>query len=201
MQSSLNGPIAQLDRASDFESEGWAFESLWDRQLNGYLLGLKQIDVHYSGFQTLDLIPLLSLCRYNRIEPIQVLDNQYINWRRGRLRHWVIWFKCDYKTQFSFCGQVFWKFLFEWGRDNLRTFFRQTMWSYSLLIYFRFNHMKNPNHKFKDSPTYNFTLIFIGLFFAFFITCPDEWHRPLPLIVAALLSGLISFFSVKFIKK
>ena len=24
------GPIAQLDRASDFESEGWAFESLWD---------------------------------------------------------------------------------------------------------------------------------------------------------------------------
>ena len=27
-----NGPIAQLDRASDFESEGWAFESLWDRQ-------------------------------------------------------------------------------------------------------------------------------------------------------------------------
>jgi hypothetical protein len=25
------GPIAQLDRASDFESEGWAFESLWDR--------------------------------------------------------------------------------------------------------------------------------------------------------------------------
>ena len=26
-----HGPIAQLDRASDFESEGWAFESLWDR--------------------------------------------------------------------------------------------------------------------------------------------------------------------------
>ena len=33
VQSSLNGPIAQLDRASDFESEGWAFESLWDRQI------------------------------------------------------------------------------------------------------------------------------------------------------------------------
>ena len=28
-----NGPIAQLDRASDFESEGWAFESLWDHQI------------------------------------------------------------------------------------------------------------------------------------------------------------------------
>ena len=25
------GLIAQLDRASDFESEGWAFGSLWDR--------------------------------------------------------------------------------------------------------------------------------------------------------------------------
>ena len=24
------GPIAQLDRASVFETEGWAFESLWD---------------------------------------------------------------------------------------------------------------------------------------------------------------------------
>ena len=34
VQSSLNGPIAQLDRASDFESEGWAFESLWDHQIS-----------------------------------------------------------------------------------------------------------------------------------------------------------------------
>ena len=25
-----HGPIAQLDRASVFETEGWAFESLWD---------------------------------------------------------------------------------------------------------------------------------------------------------------------------
>jgi hypothetical protein len=25
-----DGPIAQLDRASVFETEGWAFESLWD---------------------------------------------------------------------------------------------------------------------------------------------------------------------------
>ena len=33
MQLFSQGPIAQLDRASDFESEGWAFESLWDRQI------------------------------------------------------------------------------------------------------------------------------------------------------------------------
>ena len=38
--------------------------------------------------------------------------------------------------------------------------------------------MKNPKHKFKDNPAYDFTLMFIGLFFAFFITSPDEWHTP-----------------------
>ena len=61
--------------------------------------------------------------------------------------------------------------------------------------------MKKPNRKFKDNPAYNFTLMFVGLFFAFFITSPDEWHEPLPLIGAAAVSGLISFFSIKFIKK
>ena len=29
--------------------------------------------------------------------------------------------------------------------------------------------MKNPNHKFKDNPAYDFTLMFIGLFFAFYV--------------------------------
>jgi hypothetical protein len=61
--------------------------------------------------------------------------------------------------------------------------------------------MKNPKHKFKDNSAYDFTLMFIGLFFAFFITSPDEWHTPLPLIFAAVVSGLISLFSMKFIKK
>ena len=79
VQSSLNGPIAQLDRASDFESEGWAFESLWDRQFNVYLMGEKQIDPHCSVFHILDLLPLLSFRRNNRLEPIQLLDNQYIS--------------------------------------------------------------------------------------------------------------------------
>jgi hypothetical protein len=58
-----DGPIAQLDRASDFESEGWAFESLWDRQLNTRLLGQKQIGLHFSSFHILDLLPFLNCCR------------------------------------------------------------------------------------------------------------------------------------------
>ena len=31
-----HGPIAQLDRASVFETEGWAFESLWDHHPQSY---------------------------------------------------------------------------------------------------------------------------------------------------------------------
>ncbi len=79
LHSLLNGPIAQLDRASDFESEGWAFESLWDRHFNICLQGKKQIDPHSYSFQILDLFPLLSLCRNDGLEPIQLLDNQYIS--------------------------------------------------------------------------------------------------------------------------
>ena len=61
--------------------------------------------------------------------------------------------------------------------------------------------MKNPNHKFKDKPAYDFTLMFIGLFFAFFITSPEEWHKPLTLMGAAAMSGVISFFSTKILRK
>ena len=68
VQSSPNGPIAQLDRASDFESEGWAFESLWDRQFNVCLMGKKQIDPHCSVFHILDLFPLLSFRRNNGLD-------------------------------------------------------------------------------------------------------------------------------------
>jgi len=61
--------------------------------------------------------------------------------------------------------------------------------------------LKNPDHKFKHSPIYNFLLVFIGLFFAFFITSPDDWHSPLKLIFAAMAVALIALFSVKFINK
>ena len=58
--------------------------------------------------------------------------------------------------------------------------------------------MKDPNRKFEDSATYNFLMIFIGLFFAFFITIPDGWHKPLPLIAATAFSGIVAFFVIKF---
>ena len=57
--------------------------------------------------------------------------------------------------------------------------------------------LKNPDHKFKDSPIYNFLLVFVGLFFAFFITTPENWHTPLLLTIAALGAGLIALFLVK----
>ena len=40
-----DGPIAQLDRASVFETEGWAFESLWDHhpKLYGRVTGMTEM--------------------------------------------------------------------------------------------------------------------------------------------------------------
>ncbi len=32
--ASIFAPIAQLDRVSDYESEGWGFESLWAHHFN-----------------------------------------------------------------------------------------------------------------------------------------------------------------------
>ena len=61
--------------------------------------------------------------------------------------------------------------------------------------------LKNSDHKFKHNPIYNFLLVFVGLFFAFFITSPDDWHSPLIMIFAAMAAALIALFSVKFINK
>jgi len=61
--------------------------------------------------------------------------------------------------------------------------------------------LKNPDHKFKNNPIYNFLLIFVGLFFAFFITRPDNWDSPLILVFAAVASAAIALFAVKFINK
>jgi hypothetical protein len=58
--------------------------------------------------------------------------------------------------------------------------------------------LKNPDHKFKESPIYNFLLVFVGLFFAFFITSPDDWHNPLTLVMAAMISGLVALLLLKF---
>ncbi len=40
-----------------------------------------------------------------------------------------------------------------------------------------------------------------GLFFAFFITSPDDWHSPLILVMAAMGSGLVAFILLKFKNK
>ena len=61
--------------------------------------------------------------------------------------------------------------------------------------------LKNPDHKFKGNPIYDFLLVFVGLFFAFFITSPDDWHSPSILIFVAMAAALIALFSVKFINK
>ena len=58
--------------------------------------------------------------------------------------------------------------------------------------------LKNPNHKFKGNPIYDFLLVFVGLFFAFFITSPDDWHNPLTLVMAAMVSGLVALLLLKF---
>ena len=61
--------------------------------------------------------------------------------------------------------------------------------------------LKNPDHKFKESPIYNFLLVFVGLFFAFFITSSDDWHNPLTLVMAAMVSGLVALLLLKFKNK
>jgi hypothetical protein len=43
--------------------------------------------------------------------------------------------------------------------------------------------------------------VFVGLFFAFFITSPDDWHNPLTLVMAAMASGLVALLSLKFKNK
>jgi hypothetical protein len=58
--------------------------------------------------------------------------------------------------------------------------------------------LKNPNHKFKGNPIYDFLLVFVGLFFAFFITSPDDWHNPLTLVMAVMVSGLVALLLLKF---
>jgi len=46
------------------------------------------------------------------------------------------------------------------------------------------------DHKFKDKPYYNFFVTSVGLFFAFYVTVPETWHRPLPLMLAGGLALL-----------
>ena len=51
------------------------------------------------------------------------------------------------------------------------------------------------NHKFKGNKHYNFFVVFVGLLFAAFLVLPEEWRRPMPLLLAMGIAGLIAKFA------
>ena len=51
------------------------------------------------------------------------------------------------------------------------------------------------DHKFKDNKHYNFFVVFAGLLFAAFLVLPEELRRPMPLLLAAGIAGLIAKFA------
>ena len=51
------------------------------------------------------------------------------------------------------------------------------------------------DHKFKGSKHYNFFVVFAGLLFAAFLILPEEWRRPMPLLLAVGVAGLIAKFA------
>ena len=50
------------------------------------------------------------------------------------------------------------------------------------------------DHKFKDNKHYNFFVVFAGLLFAAFLVLPEDWRRPMPLLLAVGIAGLIAKF-------
>ncbi len=53
-----NGSIAQLNRASDYGSEGWGFESLWDHGLKSEEASIRGLFfIFHSAFRTVLLLP------------------------------------------------------------------------------------------------------------------------------------------------
>ena len=51
------------------------------------------------------------------------------------------------------------------------------------------------DHKFKGNKHYNFVVVFAGILFAAFLILPEEWRRPMPLLLAVGIAGLIAKFS------
>ena len=52
------------------------------------------------------------------------------------------------------------------------------------------------NRKYKGNRYYNFLIVFVGLFFAAYIIMPDEWRKPIPLILAVFISAVVAKFAV-----
>ena len=50
------------------------------------------------------------------------------------------------------------------------------------------------DHKFKGNKHYNFFVVFVGLLFATFLILPEAWRRPMPLLLAVGIAGLIAKF-------
>jgi len=51
------------------------------------------------------------------------------------------------------------------------------------------------DHKFKGNKHYNFFVVFAGLLFAAFLVLPENWRRPMPLLLAVGIAGLIAKFA------
>ena len=51
------------------------------------------------------------------------------------------------------------------------------------------------DHKFSGNKHYNFFVVFAGLLFAAFLIMPEEWHRPMPLLLAVGIASLIAKFA------
>jgi hypothetical protein len=51
------------------------------------------------------------------------------------------------------------------------------------------------DHKFKGNKHYNFFVVLAGLLFAAFLILPEDWRRPMPLLLALGIAGLIAKFS------
>ena len=51
------------------------------------------------------------------------------------------------------------------------------------------------DHRFKGHRYYNFFITFAWLFFAVFLILPDEWRRPAPLLLAAVIAAAIAKFA------
>ena len=51
------------------------------------------------------------------------------------------------------------------------------------------------DHRLKGNRYYNFVIVFAGMFSASFLIVPEEWRKPLPLLLAVFISAAIAKFS------
>ena len=51
------------------------------------------------------------------------------------------------------------------------------------------------DRKFRDNHYYNFVIVFAGTFFAMYLILPDEWQKPLPLLLVVFVSAAVAKFA------